>query len=598
MKKYMCKTLLGVLIIVQILYTVYAFVNWKQGAHTDEVWSYGLSNSYYHPFLGLEDGKHLQYVQYSDMVDREKWIPGTIMKEYLTVQKGEQFAYASVYDNNTYDVHPPFYHMLLHTVCSFFPDQFSWWYGFSLNLIFLVGTQIFLYLTVQKITGSEATALATCLFYGGGKGALLTFTFVRQYSLLVMLCVIFTYYSACFYDELVRKGEILRKYVVMAAITAGLTFATHYYGIAFVGTFTAAFCVYLLLKRRVGAMLFYGFSMLIALAVFFAIYPSAIYQILTNSREVVTSYSPRVQIRMLLSYLFQFNYGFTIRYFPTAFWNITLPLVGGGVVAVTALLFPFRDEPWFPKMQDWLKDRVILLWTYLKRANYVPIFALAGCAATYEITAHSTDVLRRGVFVMRYISVMIPFAAMAAVIFVRAFLAKIPKLQRRADVMLFLIICTVLIRVHVTTGYPYTHRQVCGNVDVVTETKGKNVLVVDRLGSSFFNDITYFSQYFYDANSICFTSSETIVGDFLNEGYDERQIDYVIADTEAFRLSEKEKRELEARGDVAFAPEDAAEHPYACTELIKAIAQDRPYEIMAIWQGQMGVYYILKFSSN
>lgn len=77
----------------------YGFFVQKQGAHSDETWSFGLANSYYEP-----------YIQYSDDTSEyrnvDTWITNEVFRDYLTVQKGERFAFGSVYYNMSCDTPP------------------------------------------------------------------------------------------------------------------------------------------------------------------------------------------------------------------------------------------------------------------------------------------------------------------------------------------------------------------------------------------------------------------------------------------------------------------------------------------------------------
>ena len=118
--------------------------------------------------------------------------------------------------------------MILHTVFSFFPDSFSWWYGFSINIVCLALTQIFLYLFVNKIAKSESTALLTCALYAGGIGTACTFTFIRQYTLLVALYMMYSYFSVCFCETALETGTVSRKKLFALWICALGSFLTHY----------------------------------------------------------------------------------------------------------------------------------------------------------------------------------------------------------------------------------------------------------------------------------------------------------------------------------------------------------------------------------
>ena len=54
-----------------------------------------------------------------------------MFKDYLTVNKGEEFKLGSVIYNQTHDSHPPLFYLVLHLISSFFPGEFSKWFGFE-----------------------------------------------------------------------------------------------------------------------------------------------------------------------------------------------------------------------------------------------------------------------------------------------------------------------------------------------------------------------------------------------------------------------------------------------------------------------------------
>ena len=93
----------------------------KQGFHYDEYYSYYSSNVTY----GLAP------------TDRE-WKNAEEIRSEFMVLPGQGFRYGMVKLMQTYDVHPPLYYFLLHTVCSFFPGIFSKWFGLGLNLLFFI----------------------------------------------------------------------------------------------------------------------------------------------------------------------------------------------------------------------------------------------------------------------------------------------------------------------------------------------------------------------------------------------------------------------------------------------------------------------------
>ena len=164
-------------VFLQMCVLVYCFTGKKRDYHSDELFSYGLANSYYQPFISSNDHKGME------LIHNNEWLPGEIINDYLSVQKEHRFAYDSVYYNNSKDVHPPLYYMVLHTVCSFFPEVFTEWFGFGLNLILFLLNQVLLYLIVGRMTKSSALSLAVVALYGLNQGGIDTYIFIRMYAM-------------------------------------------------------------------------------------------------------------------------------------------------------------------------------------------------------------------------------------------------------------------------------------------------------------------------------------------------------------------------------------------------------------------------------
>lgn len=97
--------ILGMLLLVQLI-AIFYFGSKKAGFHYDEYYSYYSSNV----SIGLVP------------TDRE-WKPGSEIVDEFRVLPGQRFQYGTVTRMQTYDVHPPFYYLLLHTVCSLFPGR-------------------------------------------------------------------------------------------------------------------------------------------------------------------------------------------------------------------------------------------------------------------------------------------------------------------------------------------------------------------------------------------------------------------------------------------------------------------------------------------
>ena len=585
---------LALLLLIQTCNIIYTFVNVKEGYYSDEAWSYGLANSYYRPFLHLRAGVSYNDFYFGTEENTNQWIAGNTFKDYITVQPNERFAYGSVYSNQVLDCHPPLYYMLLHTICSFFPNRFSWWYGLALNIVFFLGTQVFLFLAAEKLSGSGAAAFLVCVFYGGGQGMLSTFTFIRQYSLLTLLCVAFTYWGICLYRQYGEKAQFNKGTLAVAGVTAFLAFLTHYYAIAYMGVFTALFCLWLLLKRGVKSMFFYGGSILGALLVAFAVFPAMLDHITRKETVFEKLFPVDTQVRILISNMLQFNFGFATSYFETVFWNVTIPLVFALIVAAVLLLLPFRNEPWFHALTGKLKSCPGRLWRFLRVVNYMPVFILSACFSIYLVTALTVDVWMNEAFRLRFICLTFPLVCMLAVVGLYCLLALIPRVGKWAAVIVgVLVVCGAAYQ-QLAVPYPYFYRSY-GDLGNLTELlEDKRVLVICPSTGYMNVMMPSLSVYLQDTNE-CFIAGMNVEQDLLQDvGGAGRSVDYVLAHVDDLALRhEEELRAMEWLG-IAETQGISAPGQMDCMDTIEALAGEKAYRLKGLVTLQGALFYVLE----
>ena len=94
------------------------FCLWKSGMFIDEIYTYGLANSHFMPFIG--HGEHDRIPE--QIITREEFF------DYLAVTDSEPgFDAVSVYYNQVQDVHPPLYYWILNFCSTLARGQFSKW---------------------------------------------------------------------------------------------------------------------------------------------------------------------------------------------------------------------------------------------------------------------------------------------------------------------------------------------------------------------------------------------------------------------------------------------------------------------------------------
>ena len=270
------------LLCLQIIVLFY-YGSRKAGYHEDELYSYYSSNK----TAGL-------------FVNDREWTTGESFRNELVVLPGEQFRYGVVKQMQSWDVHPPFYYYLLHTVCSLTPGIFSKWQGISVNLLGFVLSFILLayaaYLTAvypismqPELSDSEkqsyrkrgyVLAGTVCGMWGFGAAVISGVMFIRMYQWLtvfVLLCLCLHLHA------LVRKKESWSFYLLLA-VTVFLGFLTQYYYIIFHFFLGAGFCLYLLKEKKWKSLMAYVGTCAAAFGAALVYYPSALSHIFRGYR--------------------------------------------------------------------------------------------------------------------------------------------------------------------------------------------------------------------------------------------------------------------------------------------------------------------------
>ena len=259
-------------LIMCVLGVVGYFGMQKESFHLDELYTYGFANGYDHPFINPED-------------DMMKWHTSSYYNDYLTVQADQRFAYGSIYDTQSKDWHPPLYSFCIHTICSFFPNSFSKWYGIGFNMLFLSGTLLILYRFSLLLVNNKPLALITCAAYGLSAGAISSALFIRMYMMLIFFTLFTTYLHGLL---VVKQKDLTRLMIVIAGVNI-VGFLTHYLYATYAIIIACCYSVYLLKHRRYSEMTIYGAFMLCSAALSVILFPACLHMLSVNVESVVNS---------------------------------------------------------------------------------------------------------------------------------------------------------------------------------------------------------------------------------------------------------------------------------------------------------------------
>ena len=478
-KKHYGIILLAVIIVVELIYTTFVFAYKKQGVHSDEMWTYGSANSYYRPQM---------YVDNEGNPDNlNKWISGELLHDYITVQKGEQFSYGSVYSNLKGDLHPPLYYMLVHTVCSFFPEKFSFWYAYAINFMALIVTQIFLYKLVMLISKDKKPyiALLACLLYGGGVGALSTFIFLRMYAMAAALATANIYYQLRLF---LSKDFDIKHNIFPIAFTGLLGLLSHNLFAFIMGLCTACICLWLLFNKKIKKMFIYGFSMLGVVGVFCAIFPYTIKQALWHETRGSDAgadsplYAFSDMFEKLLGFVTQPLFGFRVKFIKLSpELSLVLTIIFFILILLAPVCILFRKKPIFSKAKDKLKKIPPFIKNNINKVNYPIIFLIVISIGYTASAAKIVDVYSMGEYVSRYVMPVFPIVCAFAVLTVKYLVGKIPKAGRFSAYITAVLTVAAIICSNIFDENIFLNKQYDDFVNLSQITKGQDCcVVIDR----------------------------------------------------------------------------------------------------------------------
>lgn len=255
------------LLIVSFAVLIY-FGQQKSGYHEDEYYSFYSTN--YKCGWTVPDGA---------------WESHDRCYNEFVVLPGEAFQYGLVKQVQSWDVHPPMYYWVLHTVCSFSEGVFSKWQGLGINIAAYMISLVFLYMTALELFHSkykEAEALLLTACYAFSTATISSAMFIRMYSFMACLMILAVYIHVKAWNRDKMSSPL---FLCTMGIVLYLGFLTHYYFMIFHFFLTACICAYLLLKERnLKKCLLYGFSAMAAIVLGVVTYPSSLGQMFKGQR--------------------------------------------------------------------------------------------------------------------------------------------------------------------------------------------------------------------------------------------------------------------------------------------------------------------------
>lgn len=450
----------------------------KQGYFVDEVWSYGLANS--------KEYAHI----YSPEGWDQHWIEPQYFKSYIEVDPGEGFSYESVFKNQENDNHPPLFYLILHTVSSFFPGQFSKWYGILPNLVYLLITNIFLYRLLRKLSFSRSASVIGMLFYGLSAGAISCAIYIRMYMMMTMWMVILLnlYYEVMYNNEF----RILDYVGCMLITFAGYMTQYYFYIAVFFGAVMLS--LILLYKRKMKQFSGFVVSNIGSLVLVLLCFPISFKKILgKDTSRGIQAYQNLSKHTDVLEKIRKFYWVLNDELFFSKLKYIIILLLAGMIAVIGYQCLKKKQTLCF-------REQIYILIPICIFAGYFLVMALI---APYQVD--------------RYIFVLYPIAAVIVLYVIQKLLHTI--LVPEKTIAFFLLLFTLFFSFGEIEKIQYIYPEEKKNLQIVEQHQQEDCIYVSDEGYLITADIIELIN--YSAVRKINSADLQFVREFLRPGKDE-----------------------------------------------------------------------------
>lgn len=470
-----------ILLIITVIFMFY-WIGQKEGFHEDEIFSYGSSNYKWDNVfqaagksdflnrtiekyvIGDSIGKTLENIRYylsnQDEFgrlageihngDKPVWKTSEDAKEYLTIGEGDVLNYFSVYYNQSRDVHPPLFYMLVHLVSSIAYGVFSKYIIFSINLIFFI-LSFYIIRKIFILFDKKWLGLITLVLYGLSMGAASTVIFQRMYMMITFFGLAYLYINL---KILKNNLEITKKEKWQLFWTVLLGFLTQYYFCILVFIIFILMLIRFIQKKEYKMLRKYIIIHIVTAIVGIILFPAAIYHIFFSYRGVNLIENGRSFGQTILFYIQRIAEAYSVNN-VLIFAVLALAIIG---ILIKVIILK-KDE-----------KKINNLYSYLLIIIPTVLYILIVSKMAPDIEAK---------YAMRYIMPILPEIA---IIFVLG-ISKIFENKKAAYGLLAVIVIVLVITVNgiITNEPKYLYRGYRNYLEIANEYKDlKFVYAVDN----------------------------------------------------------------------------------------------------------------------
>ena len=549
-KKRNVVIVLTVIILLQLGFITYMFAFQKEGFHSDDNWSYGFANA--------DDGGWIEHDDSGKTRNFDEWTDGKVLWDYITVQKGKQFDFGEVARNMSDERNPPLHHMILHAICSFFPESFSWWYGYAINVLSFIGMMIALYFLGKEFLVSVKKALLICFFYGFSVAALNNMLFLRPYCLLTCFSILLIYFHVRMYR---KKFHSCRKELIGILITMIAGNLTQYTFMMFGMCIMLVFGIYEFSQRKWKFAIIHGLTMLLSVGTAIIIWPHTLDLLLTRKEMYVAQMPLSWEIKFAMTLSVEESTGIPFRIPDIVFWTYVKLIMIFLIIIAAGVSFICRKEVWFRKALKKGKNIVIKAGRWIlnkiQHGEKIIILLMLVAFLTIVVISYYCNLYVMSVYADRYFFFIMPFVTLifgGQVCWLLQHLLYNKNIQKIVTVML----CVALLFVehNVLTPSWYLFKRQCDGPQIEELTKDADVILVT--GETW--KLTWYSSKLRNVSQFyAVVSNDCMVEENLqkiNQLEDATSPVYLVFETDKFRdenwdaLKSKEKEGIKTNDEI------------------------------------------------
>lgn len=338
---------------------------------------------------GLEGDELFCYISSTSMggwkgicfLDDQTWYDGGYFYQATVATGEERFNIPMVFENQAMDTHPPLYYVFLNLVCSFFPGQFSKWFGIGINIVFLLLTGIGLFLLLEHFLHKKYVSLCLSTIFCCSYLSINMTLFIRMYILL-MVCFLFSsWYHLQFYQRVAEEPDLTLKkewkqYLILAALTL-VGALTHYYFLVYQAMIAALYIIVLWKKKKIRQIIDYVITMALSGILYCLMYPAVF-------THIFFKYEGRDAVHKFLKTTSLFGEGIEMlkSFNSSMFKGFFFPLLGIMTAAtlVLVLLKKFPLKTFFVYL-FFLVPSIVYFWGISKASPFITIRYVSPVAA-------------------------------------------------------------------------------------------------------------------------------------------------------------------------------------------------------------------------